>query len=273
MIDPQENIELEGRGQSDFWFAYVDLQVIKDRTLSPCDKAVYSVICAHANIQTRACPLKIKTIALEANCSERSVQLSLKALAERGVIERTERFENGKQKASVFRIVGHRAACYMGAESAPIVETCTPMGEKNDTPSLREPNTYENKDYSPSERGNESPETEPTDGDLPVSEAPEAMRSTANYLLLNTGRKGLQDEEISALRKLNSRDFPAVVQKQIDIAIERFPRLGRDLRTLTFVYILECLKDRPPTRPLSGNKSSGGGKAAPPRKDYSDLNI
>ena len=111
--------QFQPRSSSDFWFACVDIDVMRDKTLSPCDKAVFAVICTHVNVQTRDCPLRVKTIAEETNCSVRSVQESLKALIARGVIERIECFENGKQKASVYKIVGHRALCYRGAESAP----------------------------------------------------------------------------------------------------------------------------------------------------------
>jgi hypothetical protein len=98
--------------QFDCRLAWVDTEVLKDKTFSPCDKTVYSIICVHASPQTRECALKVKTMAEETNCSIRSVQESLKALAQRGVIERRENFENGQQKASIYRIVGCLASCY-----------------------------------------------------------------------------------------------------------------------------------------------------------------
>jgi DNA-binding Lrp family transcriptional regulator len=166
-------LEFTGRGTDDFWFAMIDIEVIKDKELSPLDKTVFAIICAHVNVQTRSCPLKVKTIAEEAGCSERSVQKSLKILLERGIIQRVERFVNGKQQASIYKIIGHHAPCYRGensapieksdtnrgADFAPIVEFFTPRGEKNDPPSLLEPNTYDKKekDTPPSEGGTSSP--------------------------------------------------------------------------------------------------------------------
>ena len=152
-----ETLQFQPRSSSDFWFACVDIEVIRDKTLSTCDKAVFAVICTHVNVQTRDCPLRVKTMAEEANCSVRSVQESLKALAERGVIERVECFENGKQKASIYKIIGHRAFCYRGADSAPTAknparrganfapspESCTGRGAENDVLSLLEPNIYD----------------------------------------------------------------------------------------------------------------------------------
>jgi DNA-binding Lrp family transcriptional regulator len=182
-----DTIEFKGRDSSDFWFSCVDYKVVWDRRLSMCDKMVFTVICTHVNIRTRECPLKVKTIADEAGCSVRSVQESLKALVKYGIIERAECFENGKQKASVYKIIGHRAPYYrdahpaasadtgefrgagdagaaknttaMGACPAPIVVPCTHRGAADDTPSLRESNIYEikEKDTSPSERGTSSP--------------------------------------------------------------------------------------------------------------------
>ena len=152
-IQTDNTLQFQPRGASDFWFACVDIDVMRDKILSPCDKAVFAVICTHVNVQTRDCPLRVKTIAEETNCSVRSVQESLKALVARGVIERIERFENGKQKASVYKIVGHRALCYRGTESAPAIKTeknpthrganfaptsesCTARGAENDVLSL-----------------------------------------------------------------------------------------------------------------------------------------
>lgn len=277
-----DTFEFEPRGPSDFWFACVDIEVIKDRTLSTCDKAVYSVICAHVNIQTRSCPLRVKVIAEEANCSIRSVQESLKALVARGVIERAERFEDGAQKASIYRIVGHRAPCYRGAENNgcckicnnPGAENeggrkiCTPPGAENATPSLRESKIYEKKDTptgaAPAEMGLEDQGQEMDSRLLPVSEAPSAMRSTAEYLLLKTGRKGLDEEELSALLSLDAHHYPARVQREIDKAVERYGRLGRPLRTLSFCYILSALQHQPSRAP--GGGTPPGRKT--PKVDY-----
>jgi hypothetical protein len=71
-------LEFTGRNSADFWFACVDLAVIKDKAFSPCNKTVFAVICGHVDVQTRSCPLKVKTIAEETGCSARSVQESLK---------------------------------------------------------------------------------------------------------------------------------------------------------------------------------------------------
>jgi DNA-binding Lrp family transcriptional regulator len=186
--DTSNIFNFKGRDSSDFWFSCVDFKVVWDRRLSICEKMVFTIICTHVNVRTRECPLRVKTIAEEAGCSVRSVQEALKALVEYGIIERMECFENGKQKASIYRIVGHRASCYrgaypaegvnpenfrgagdaegaendasMGARPAPIVVQFTHRGAADDTPSLRESNIYEikDKDYSPTGRGASSPE-------------------------------------------------------------------------------------------------------------------
>ena len=278
----QECLEFEAREQSDFWFACVDLAVIRDKNLSPRDFKVYCVICSYVNVQTRSWSLRVKTIAEAAGCSVRVVQESLKALIARGVIERTERYRGGKQLPSSYRIVGYRAACYRskelgtpgdeetgrGAESRTHAENRTHRGAESRTPSLREPKTYEKKDTptgaAPAETAPEDSD-QGTDGELlPVSEAPSAMRSTAEYLLLKTGRKGLDEEELSALRTLDAHHYPARVQREIDKAVERYGRLGRPLRTLSFGYILSSLQHQP-------SRSPGGGKPPgrkTPKVDY-----
>ncbi|MDR3230136.1 MAG: helix-turn-helix domain-containing protein [Synergistaceae bacterium] len=284
-VQTDDASEFQRRASSDFWFACVDLEVIKDKTLSTCDKAVFAVICAHVNVQTRSCPLRVKTIAEEANCCVRRVQESLKALAERGVIERVECFENGKQKASVYKIVGHRALCYRdaesagsakspisrGAEAAPISQFCPSGGAEDDGLSLREPNIYKKKekekDYSPSEREASLPPDDRyrndrcADDDLiapgdafAFGDVPTVMRETLDYFLLKTGRVGISPEELSALRALEEIHTPSRVNREIAEAVERFRKKNRPLSELTLVYIYRSLqyqsslKDKAPPR-------------------------
>lgn len=145
-------VQIEPRGNGDFWFACVDLKVIRDKTLTPCDKAVFAVICAHVDIRTRSTPLAVKTIAEEAGCGIRTAQKSIAALVERGVLERVERFRDGRQITSAYRIVGHRADCYRtddkGAESAGYVENDTPGGADS-AHRESEPGSYENQKTIP----------------------------------------------------------------------------------------------------------------------------
>ncbi|MBQ7263765.1 MAG: helix-turn-helix domain-containing protein, partial [Synergistaceae bacterium] len=108
-------IGIAPRPASDFWFACVDIEVVRDPELSPIDKTVFAVICSHAGTTTRQSLLKVKTIAAEAGCSDRSVQRSLRALEERGVVETCPRSMDGHRIASIYRIVGHRAPCYAAA--------------------------------------------------------------------------------------------------------------------------------------------------------------
>lgn len=275
----QECLEFEAREQSDFWFACIDNAVIFDPNLSMLDFRVFCILRAFVNVRTNEWVLRVKTLADKAGVSERSVQRSLKVLVERGLIEREERFCKGKQSASLYRIIGHRAACYQNDE---IAKGDTPdtsanfrgdsgvacMGDCGVAPSLREPKTYEKKDTptgaAPAEATPKDPDQETDSGLLSVSEAPSAMRSTAEYLLLKTGRKGLDEEEISALRTLDAHQYPARVQREIDKAVERYGRLGRPLRTLSFGYILSSLQHQP-------SRAPGGGKPPgrkTPKVDY-----
>ena len=102
-----------------YWFACVDGNVVVDPALSPFDKAVFGVLCFHADSDDRECYLKVATIAREAGCSERSVRNSLKKLEERGIIERKARFANNEQISSLFRIIGDKAPCYAAQGEAP----------------------------------------------------------------------------------------------------------------------------------------------------------
>jgi hypothetical protein len=284
VYEENDTLEFTGRGDSDFWFACVDLKVIKDRSLSPCDKTVFAVICAHVNTQTRSCPLRIKTIAEEAVCCVRSVQESLKALIERGVIEREQRFENGKQQASVYKIIGHHAPCYRGANSAPPAESasgrgadfaptpesCAPRGAKKDTPSLPEPNIYETKDTSPPERETSFPTADagiapttdrrsPDDACIRSGKALGVMKETLDYFLLKTGRAGIIAEELTALCNLEKIHTPQRVNKEIAEAAERFRKYDKPLCELTLTYIYKSLQHQ---NSLKSTKSK-----APPKQE------
>ena len=301
------DIQFEPRSRSAFWFACVDIEVIKDPELSPIDKTVFTVICAHVNTKTRTGSLKVGTIAKEASCSERSVQNSLRALEVRGVLERNTKFKDGRQVANIWRIVGFEAPCYAdrGAGDSPQGVQEIHQGGEGDAPRLYENNINEKDSLTgagkPADRtptgsgepaaGEPAPQTPPeeeaaafdaasqmtpaefgamfeagaqamagpTDVEaqptgrqeerFPVSEAPEVMRSTAEYLLLKTGRSALSEAEISALRTLAARQYPARVQKEIDRAVERYGRQGRPLRGLTFCYIAEALKHQTSRNP------------------------
>ena len=84
------------------------------------------------------------------------------------------------------------------------------------------------------------------------------MRPTAELLLFKTGRKGLTEAEVSALRALSVRHFPARVQREVDRAVERWGRQGRPLSGLTFVYIAEALRwqaSRGPRPPTQGRRA------------------
>ena len=59
-----------------------------------------------------------------------------------------------------------------------------------------------------------------------------------------SGRKELTKREIEALRKLFEKHTPVRIQKCIDEAAERFKRMGRNMRELTFNYIWASLKNQ-----------------------------
>ena len=120
----------DGNSDKKFWFARVDIMVLRDKTLRPCEKTIFSVICANADVGTRSASLPVKEIAEQVNCGVRTVQKGIQTLLARGVIERLEQFENGQQVACEYRIVGCDAECYKTAQSAE--EKTAPVGAEND---------------------------------------------------------------------------------------------------------------------------------------------
>ena len=247
-------------------YSMIDNAVLIDETLSPIDKVVFCVLCVHAGIESRQCVLKVKTIAREANCSERSVQNSLKTLEERGIIERAERFKEGSQVSSNYQVIGREAFCYTGCNTCtPPRTTCTRgAGDARGgctTCTQNEKSLNDIKDSLTGEALLPEPENfpvvfedgqpvEPPKPDDPEevyspSDAPAIMRPTAELFLYKTGRKGLTWEEISALRELSASQVPARVQKEIDTAVKRFLKRGQALSELTLNYIAGSLSHQP----------------------------
>jgi hypothetical protein len=123
------------------------------------------------------------------------------ALLERDVIERVERRESGNQGASAYKINERHAPGSRGAESAGMVEFCTPRGAKNDTPSLQEPNTYKSPpvegEASLPAAGAGTAATDPGggldwDGDcFRLGKASAIMKETQNLFLPKIGRAGI----------------------------------------------------------------------------------
>jgi hypothetical protein len=243
---PDTTFEFEARGDNDFWFACVDIKVMLDKELTPCDKAIFAVICSHADVKTRKIILSVKTIAEETGCGVRTAQKSMQALVGRGVIERVERFANGKQMASSYRIVGHRAICYaknseeIGAQNLRGPSNIAPVGAQNLRGKDLEPGSYDNKDYSPSESAERAP-GRPVD----IAEVPSPMRQVVDYFLLRTKRQGITESELASIRALERIHYPARVNQEIVTAIERFARNGRDVGSLTIDYLYEALKNQP----------------------------
>ena len=83
--------------------------IATDSSLSPIDKAVYSVLCALVKPETSQCTPKVENIATYASCSQRSVQTSLNTLEKRGLIHRKHRFINHRQISSLYTVIRPQA--------------------------------------------------------------------------------------------------------------------------------------------------------------------
>ena len=264
------------RTKEDWWFTCVDTEVLKDKELSVTARLIFTALCAFATINNRGCWPSNDTIAEFIGVSKSTVIRAYKELEARGVIARSDRFDEGAQTSSYTRIVGHHAPCYEG------VADTTPPSCTDDTPPVA-PMTHEAYQIKHIKDSLTREADLPNFTDMPLAfedkkpvipedkkplsgitanpeeiytpdDAPEIMRATAEYLLLKTGRAKLTWSEISALRVLSASHYPSRVQKEIDTACERFTRKGRALSSLTFSYIagsLQHQQSRSPTgRPV-----------------------
>jgi hypothetical protein len=75
-----------------------------------------------------------------------------------------------------------------------------------------------------------------------LAAAPRALRETVELFWLKTGRDGLTQDDLTALRDLDQAHTPAVIQKAITESVERFERRGDDPRGVTFRYVWDSLR-------------------------------
>lgn len=66
-------------------------------------QSVYFWICDHADAGGQCWP-SIKTLALEAGCSERTVDASVKRLVELGILTKNNRFKDNEQQTNIYQI-------------------------------------------------------------------------------------------------------------------------------------------------------------------------
>ena len=250
------------RPSKDFWWACVDVAVLCDKTLSQSAKFIFSILCIFATTNNRGVWPSNETVADIAGVSVATVKRAYKELEARGVIARLERFDekDGGQTSSYTRIVGYNAPCYD--------EGGSPMTYPPFTNELPPSSPMSHKEYHMNNKDSFTRGADlPTSEKLPTApaesfspeDAPEIMRSTAEYLLLKTGRKTLTENEISALQELSANQYPSRVQKEINRACERFRRNGNDLGTLTFCYIAGALRSQPTLKRKSRKRSEPDG--------------
>ena len=241
---------------NNFCFAKLDINVARDGSFKGAAKSVYMTLSSHANNNNRQCFLKVKTIAKESGYCERTVRNALHKLQAWGLIEITEQFinsENGRQQInSLYTLIGNEAACYHEyavGEVPELLDSVIPPCKNCTTPLQKVTGQNESQLNNKDSLTREAPLPEKESESFTPDDAPAIMKSTAEYLLLKTGRKSLTESEISALRTLSASHYPARVQKEIDIACERFKRKNKPLSTLTFNYIAGALAHQQSRKP------------------------
>ncbi|HUE95237.1 MAG TPA: hypothetical protein VMN39_01170 [Longimicrobiaceae bacterium] len=83
---------------------------------------------------------------------------------------------------------------------------------------------------------------EPMPRDEALEVVPRVLRETIELFWLKTGRSGLRQDDLAALRELDRGHTPAVIQKAITEAVERFRSRGADPATLTWRYVWDSLR-------------------------------
>lgn len=151
-----------------FWYCQVDIDVLRDPDLTTTDKAIYAVLCSFVNVNDRSGRPAVGTIAKASGCSKNTVRTALKNLTAKGVIEREERFYDGRQTSCVYTVVGTQSQGGSNIEGGR-VQYLKGGGSKSGRAEL-EPKELEPKDIPPiSPKGDETPKIdtqkqEPSEG-------------------------------------------------------------------------------------------------------------
>jgi hypothetical protein len=95
-----------------------------------------------------------------------------------------------------------------------------------------------------------------------LAEAPPALRETLELYWFKTGRDALDPADLEHLHRLDEAHTPAVIQKAITRAVERFERRGQDKAALTLQYVWESL------RHYTTRKRSGASSEVDPNPTY-----
>jgi hypothetical protein len=100
--------------------------------------------------------------------------------------------------------------------------------------------------------------------DQALEATPHALRETVELFWLKSGRVGLTEDDLAALRELAQAHTPAVIQKTVTEAVERFIRRGASPQTLTFRYVWESLRGFTTRRPPKPATDAGADRPVYP---------
>ena len=142
-------METAVQSNEEFFFATVDIPVLRDKSIAPTARLIFAVLCSFASVKDRTAWPSNETMAEIVGVSVATVKRAYKELKEKGVITRSPRFMKDRiQVSSLTRIIGHKAPCYAkkttstettstettSVETVPSTETVNaeiPRAEKN----------------------------------------------------------------------------------------------------------------------------------------------
>ena len=300
--------------ENNFWYVGTDVEVLDDERLSSEEKLLFCVLCRYSNKkdknhEIRECFPSVKLLARKVACSERKIQQAMNRLEELGLVKRTPRYENNRQKSNKYRVIGCEADCYQkrGAGRSPLPpnqvhpendshknDIYIPKGE-SESPSqdsqdsqkpVEENNVMSHQNHQGQHDSDQQKKTQLDKAKvLEVSpeacdeekfkpeDAPYAMKPTAELFLIKTGRAGLTNADISAFRELNGLHTPARIQTEIYTQLKKFAAKGRPASSLNMPYIASVLRKQKPTfKPLSPGDDKTPEELAAIEKACRDLN-
>ena len=263
-----------------FYYSQPDNAVLYDKALPKTTYQLYNILDEMSHKKTHQVTVRVSVLADRLGRSTITTRRHLSLLVKFGIIIRVFNKDTSNPKLnlpSTFIVLGRFAKRYENSEYA--VGTLSDDDRKRQYPPVkndihkdkREDN-IENKEitlkreaelHKDEYKAEKSPETvsttttrketpkgKPTQssnqGQKPdLSNVPEILRPVAKYLLYETGRKQLTQNECRILRDvLDKQHTPIRIMKEIDKCVVRFKSFGRHLKNLNFSYIGTCLSNQ-----------------------------
>ena len=246
-----------------------DNAVLYDQELSKTAYQLYNVLVDKADRKTKKLYAYVAELAEAISRSVRTTRKLQNQLVKMGIIEivyrkyanntrmnlknlyiihgrHAKRYENSEYSDSCLKITKMATTSPKMVVTNPVMAIERPKTSANNKrdflEEIYEKNTLKREAKLPKKSDEESFSQNSFSQDL--EGVPDILKTTAEYWLFKTGKKSLSESEIEVLHQLLDKHTPVRIQKEIDTAVERFIRDGKNPAKQNFAYIGKALSSQ-----------------------------